>query len=131
MEEKEICQTCGQLVCLSDKRKLTSLQILRIVSEKEGVPLYTLRHKTRRAPIKAVRHVFFYVARKYGGYTLAELGQAVEKHHATVIHGIRKIEQYIVDNPLMRRKIMNYEILLNDPSLDFEQIMQRVRVDRT
>jgi len=52
------------------------------------------------------RHVTWYVLRRYGRWTLEQLGAEFGRHHTTIHHGVGKVEQTIRVSAIEREAVM-------------------------
>ena len=72
--------------------KNTNLQnILTAISEVCCVEIRQIKGKNRKRNIVTARHLFFYIAHKHTKTQLEVIGKALNRHHATVLHGYHKI----------------------------------------
>lgn len=81
-----------------------------------NIPLSKIEEATRQAFSKQQRTprmqayqrmVFFWLARKYTKHSLTTMGAYYKKNHATALHGIRQVDNYLSINdrtltPLIR-----------------------------
>lgn len=65
--------------------------ILKYISEKVEIPVDILKMKTRKREIVEARQFYFKEAKKQTNHSLAKIGAFVGKDHATVIHGIKTV----------------------------------------
>jgi len=65
--------------------------ILVQISELSKIPLELLKAKTRKCEIVEPRQLYFKRAKEVTNYSLTAIGSLVGKDHATVIHGVRKV----------------------------------------
>lgn len=65
--------------------------ILSEVSGKANIPVETLKMKTRKREIVEARQIYFKRAKRETSFSLASIGALVGKDHATVLHGIKTV----------------------------------------
>lgn len=68
--------------------KLELYQIKNTVCSYVG---FDLAKKTRVRPYAEARFIYFYLADKYTSYTLAKISKEIQMNHASVIHGIKQV----------------------------------------
>lgn len=61
-----------------------------------GVTLEDAFSTTRRADAVKARNIAWYVLHKHYGWSLTVIAQNAKKHHTTVLHGIRSIEDAVL-----------------------------------
>lgn len=71
------------------------INILELCSSTFNVEKSVIVGKKRLAKIVIARQFYCYFARKYTNCTLQEIGSFIKKDHATVIHAINSIDNYI------------------------------------
>ena len=72
--------------------KNTNLQnILKVVSEVTSTEMHNIKGKSHKRAYVTARHLFFYIAHKHTKTQLEVIGKALNRHHATVLHGYHKI----------------------------------------
>ena len=79
--------------------------LIRITSKNLGVDI---RDKNRSKIYVEGRFIVYYLLKKSLGYTYSEIGRAVQRTHATVLHGVRELPFIIKFNPevgLLKEKI--------------------------
>lgn len=69
--------------------------ILKYVSEKVEIPVEILKMKTRKREIVEARQFFFVEAKEQTKESLARIGAFVGKDHATVVHGIKTVNNTV------------------------------------
>ncbi len=88
------------------ERKVTLESILRAVAEKFNMQPSQLKHKTNAHSVTYPRQIAMYVAKELTQASLPEIGRACGgKHHTTVLHSIRKIEDLRQRDPDLNRLI--------------------------
>ena len=60
-----------------------------------------IQERTRRRDVVYPRAIYYKLAQDYSGESLVKIGKAVDKDHATVIHGLKLFENVI--NPLWEK----------------------------
>ncbi len=77
-----------------EERRITIDSIIRQVAEKFSLPPSQLKQKTNQRKIAYPRQIAMYLAKDLTPASLPEIGRAFGgKHHTTVLHSVRKIEQ--------------------------------------
>lgn len=66
--------------------------ILEIVSKVTGVGVREIKSRHRKYASVRARHIAYYVARSVTPYSLLMLGDIFDRDHATVLHGLNKVE---------------------------------------
>lgn len=59
-----------------------------------------------------VRHIIYYCARKRYGYTYKSIGMLFGRHHASVIHGVKRIETDMQLYEFERNRVRAFELIL-------------------
>jgi hypothetical protein len=85
-------------------------EILYHVCHYYGIQPGDLVEKSRPAHINEARQMYFYLARRHTPRSFAEIGKVVNRHHATVIHGYKKLLSY--QTPMETDRIDHLEALL-------------------
>lgn len=68
---------------------------------------------TRKRSVIENRQLFYYLARKHTYLSYEKIGSYKgQKHHATVIHGIKRISDYLTYDKNLKRKIETIETKL-------------------
>ena len=78
--------------------------ILSNVSQCCMVTLEQLRSKTRKREIVEARQIYCKLAKKRTKYTLEQIGSAINKDHATVLHSVRTCNNLIETNINFKNK---------------------------
>lgn len=73
------------------KPNFTLQRISESVCNHYGIEVKNLIKKGRKAVYSKPRQMYFYMANEFSQKTLCEIGEFVERDHATVHHGITKI----------------------------------------
>lgn len=94
-------------VIYPDKPKeITPQLIINVVAEHFGVKPEDITSKKRNAEFVQPRQVVMYLCRELCDMSLANVGKLLgKKDHTTVIHGINKINEEMVDNPDFKNRI--------------------------
>ncbi len=77
---------------------LCAESIRGFVADQFGVSVPDLQSKTRAKKISFPRQVSMWLARKYTDQGLAEIGEAFNRYHSTVLHSIKTITQAMARN---------------------------------
>ncbi len=86
----------------------TLIDILKSVSAFSGIPIKTLKGKSRARGIVYNRHIFCKIA-KDEGYILDAIGRSINRDHSTVLHSLRNVYEVKEVNDLLT-KYYRYEI---------------------
>lgn len=94
-------------VIYPDKPKeVTPQLIINVVAEHFGVKPEDITSKKRNAEFVQPRQVVMYLCRELCDMSLSNIGKLLgKKDHTTVIHGINKINEEMVDNPYFKNRI--------------------------
>lgn len=91
-------------------RKPTIAEIRKCVAKHFNISVNELESSRRIAKIVQPRQICFYLARKLTTRSLPEIGRRLGgKDHTTVLHGSRKIEQRISEDPALAKTIAQLE----------------------
>ena len=81
-------------------------EIKRIVADHFGYPTLDIDGPLKSANLVFARHVFWYLARKFNGMSLPEIGRRTGFHdHTSVRHGVQRIERVVLRNPLVAEEL--------------------------
>lgn len=80
---------------VSPDEKYSVYNILEEVSYATGIPVEVLKAKTRKREIVEARQFYFKRAKLYTKSSLALIGSLVNKDHATVMHGIKTVNNIV------------------------------------
>ncbi len=91
--------------------KITIDDIVERTGEVFGIPPEKIKGKSGVRSIALARQVSMYLAKKILGIPLTEIGDFFGgKHHTTVIHSIKKIEDLIEKDPEIAKKVEEIEV---------------------
>ena len=80
------------------------------VAQTYGITLDRLRRHDRHASIARARHVAMYLMRRLCGMSYPEIGRSLgNRHHATVMHGVCKVEFLVMDDRKLRTQVFEIE----------------------
>ncbi len=100
-------QALKHLIHAQDRR-VSIEAIQKAVAEKFGLRLAQLKEKSNTRTIAYPRQVAMYLVKELTTASLPEIGRAFGgKHHTTVIHSIRKIEELRQSDPELNRSLHN------------------------
>ena len=85
-----------------------------------------IQERTRSRDVVYPRAIYYKLAQDYSGESLVKIGKAVEKDHATVIHGLKLFENVI--NPLWEKDYHRKYLKLQE-HMDTKMKMQVKRLD--
>lgn len=91
--------------------KFSADYILSLVCSYFHVTIEQLKSNSRLPPLPDVRHVYFYISKMFTDETLVDIGNKVDRNHATVLHGIYKYKR---DNQM---KIITDDFITNNKNL--------------
>ena len=97
---KEILRTI-----IGDKRQVTPEMIRDFIAGQFKVTINELQSKSRKRTIAFPRQVSMYLARKHTDYPLAEIGQALNRDHSTVVHSVKTITNKIARDGSVRGQL--------------------------
>lgn len=88
------------------ERRITMEAVVRAVAERFGLQPAQLKQKTNAHEISRPRQIAMYLCKDLTGASLPEIGRHFGgKHHTTVLHAIRKVEQLRRADPEINRLI--------------------------
>ena len=99
MVKEIVCELAGL------ERELSSERIRDFVAGQFNVRTADLQSKSRKRTIALPRQISMYLARKYTDEGLAEIGQAFNRDHSTVLHSIRVITEAMARNSSIRGQV--------------------------
>ena len=103
-----MAQQVLKTVLPSQERRITIDMVVRAVAEKYSLQPAQLKQKTNAHEISRPRQVAMYIAKELTSASLPEIGRAFGgKHHTTVLHAIRKIEELRQQDPDLNRLIQS------------------------
>ncbi len=76
---------------IGEGRQITPEMIRDFIAGQFKVTINDLQSKSRKRLIAFPRQVSMYLARKHTDYPLAEIGQALNRDHSTVVHSVKAI----------------------------------------
>ena len=79
--------------------------VLDAVAHEYDICPADLLSRTRRQPVASARQLVMYLLRNTTPLTLQDIGTAIGRHHATVIHGIDTIDQRRVQDRILDERI--------------------------
>jgi len=80
---------------------MTTIEVLQRTAEITGVSIQELQCELRKQPINTARQLYMVAAVRVGAGTKAEIGAAVNRDHATVIHACKTITNAIDCNDVI------------------------------
>jgi hypothetical protein len=69
-----------------------AIEVITRVADEEGFSLDELRHHSRAVELVATRWRAAKAAREETGASLPQIGRILDRHHTTVLHGLRQID---------------------------------------
>ena len=98
-------QALRHLLHTAEKR-VSIESVIRAVADRFGLQPGQLKQKTNAHEISRPRQIAMYLCREITGASLPEIGRHFGgKHHTTVLHAIRKVEQLRSQDPEINRLI--------------------------
>ena len=92
---------------------LSILTIQQAVAKEWGVTVDGLRSKTRTKTLTIPRQIAMYLTRELLATQLVEIGNAFGgRDHSTVIHSLEKVQNAIITNPDLKKRINNIRGML-------------------
>lgn len=79
--------------------------VLEAVAAEYDIHPLEITSRTRRQPVALARQVVFYILRSTTSLTLSAIGEALGRHHATVIHGVNTIERLRTQDRVLDARI--------------------------
>lgn len=90
----------------SQEKRVSIEAVIRAVAERFNLQPSQLKQKTNAHEISRPRQVAMYIAKELTSASLPEIGRAFGgKHHTTVLHAIRRVEEYKATEPEINRMI--------------------------
>ena len=81
--------------------------ILDAVGQVTNIPVDALTSKRREKQVAYARHLAMYLLRDLAHQSYAQIGRLLGgRDHTTVLHGFRRIEKLLEDDPDVRRDLM-------------------------
>ena len=79
--------------------------IINQVSEHYRISPHALRTKDRHGNLVKARHLYCYFMREFTHLSLTEIGEYINRDHATIIHGWRSIKNQLESYGYFRKEI--------------------------
>lgn len=90
----------------SPKKSPDVKTIQRAVSQHFGIPVETLKAKTRISRVVRARQVAIYITRELTDSSLVQIGKNFGgRDHSTILHACKKIERELQNDPTLGRKL--------------------------
>ncbi len=106
---------------LPKRRKVAAEKILHAVAEAFGVTVEELRAKGRSRRVAVPRQVAMYLLREEAGLSLPRVGEYLGgRDHSTVMHGVRKVADWLERDAQFRRRVMNLREHLYNPAVPLQ-----------
>ncbi len=85
--------------------------------------------KTRKAKYVRARWIYFYLCRKYTGLSYSAIGTSIGMDHASVMYGVKELENVLRFEPLLRQQFDEIIYSLTDPKgysqLNIDQLVKK------
>lgn len=93
--------------------------VKQMVCSYYGVDVSFMKYETRKREVVKCRHVSMYLLKKHSSMSLSVLGAEFNKDHATVLHAVRTINNYMEWDRDLRKEIQELEkiVLLKSSSM--------------
>ena len=108
-------------IIASNEKKIinkVSLESIKKMVERELI-LKNIERNSRAREIKQARWIYFKLARVYcPEKSLAAIGRAVDRNHATVINGLNNWDYEIRYDPYMKEVYENISYIIEDDSIE-------------
>ncbi|HBG39928.1 MAG TPA: hypothetical protein DEG28_01010 [Porphyromonadaceae bacterium] len=65
------------------------------VSKKTGIPVNDLLGKSRKHEVSCVRQLYYKLLKEKTGFSTAKVAELCSRNHATVLYGIRKVNDML------------------------------------
>jgi len=73
-------------------------KIIVTVSRVSRVQVLEILGRSRKTGIAEVRQIAFWLARRFTGRSLPSIGEAFDRDHTTILHGVRLVDRFIEDH---------------------------------
>ena len=90
---------------IGQHRQISAEMIRDFIADQFQVTINDLQSKSRKRIVAFPRQICMYLARKHTELPLAEIGQAVNRDHSTVVHSVRKITESIARDGSVRGQV--------------------------
>jgi len=100
-----VINTLGEMFQQSPKNLITVEQVLKGVESIFQVPVRDIRSKKRTKEIALARQVAMYLAKQLVNDSLVSLAVYFEKTHSTILHAFDTVEEKILIDEKLKRKI--------------------------
>ena len=98
-------EAIAELVSGTQPVHITIEKILAAVSQKYGIPIDSIKGRSRNTPIMRARHISIYLIKKLTDIPNTNIAKVFERDHSTIISSITKIEDEIAENPGLELEI--------------------------
>ena len=82
--------------------------IIKVICDGEQVSFDDIKTDSRKADLNYPRQLIMYFAREMNIGSLAAIGRTLDRDHATVLHSIKSINNYIATDSRKRDRIEEY-----------------------
>ena len=86
--------------------------ILKVVCDYYGIEVTDSKSKNRMYRTKVARFVYLYFSRLMTEDTFVDIGWVVYRNHATVLHGIKQVQDWKRFDKSFERELKEIEVLL-------------------
>ena len=92
---------------------ITAEKIQNTVCSYFNIPLKDIHSKSRKQEIVKARHICMFLFKKHTNYSFAHIGSLIGKRdHATVLHGVKAIQNLLDVNKSFRSEMSELDVLL-------------------
>ena len=113
-----------------NNRLIETQHIATVVNE---VTKYNIHTKTRDRKVVEARAIYYYLCRKYTNYSTKEIGKTVGKDHATVLHGLKAVKDWMELYPDYKKRVDACDLklkyiykVLQDEELSVEEALSNL-----
>jgi chromosomal replication initiator protein len=71
---------------------ITIKDVIRVTCKQYNILQQLFLSRSRRQDVAEARQIAMYVCERFLGATLTDIGKEMNRYHATVLHGIKKVQ---------------------------------------
>ena len=105
IDDKPAVAETGIIMDFSKERRITLLEILKIVSKQTKVSSDSILSQSRLREISEARRIFVFVAAKEAGYRLVEISRHIKQGDSSITRMIHKIESELKYDLILSEKL--------------------------
>lgn len=95
-------------------RFVSGADVIRVVANYFGVAPQEISGSAKTAPIARIRHIGYYLCRKYTMLSLPKIGEIFRRDHTSVLHGTDKIKTKRATDQTLDADLNKIEILIGE-----------------